>query len=158
MIRDDRTNQATSKVQVIPTSFLFTVSSTLVKHVPKHDEHNDGAFSTSSDWSPQLVASAASGHKVKWSIVVCEFLINFVSIELPSNARCRARDTGSKWKARRKRRPSWTTEFEVYMTRNKGWLMFPPLLKAGRWQPKCFHWIARDAFSITELSQLIWVN
>lgn len=42
----------------------------MIEHVKKHDEHHDGAHLTLSDWSHQLVMSAASGVKLKQSIAI----------------------------------------------------------------------------------------
>lgn len=61
------TNQAASKAQVT-RPFLFMIGSAMIANIQKHDKHHKSALLTLSDRSQQVVASAASGPKVKQSI------------------------------------------------------------------------------------------
>lgn len=59
-LRANGTNQAVPGAQVTGP-FLFTTGSATMECVQKGDRHHDGALATTSDWSHQLVVSAASG-------------------------------------------------------------------------------------------------
>lgn len=56
MLRASETNEAASEAHVTKTS-SWSVEGRY--NTQKHDKHHDGALSTMSDWSHQLVASAA---------------------------------------------------------------------------------------------------
>lgn len=65
----DGTNQTVLKAQVTGP-FLNIIGSAMIEYVQKHGKHHLSALLMLFDWSHKLVASAASRHRVKQSIVL----------------------------------------------------------------------------------------
>lgn len=67
-LQADGTNETASKAQITGPS-LNIIGSAMIEYIQKHGKHHVSVPLTLFDWSHKLVASAASRHRVKQSIV-----------------------------------------------------------------------------------------